>query len=163
MPLSIVNSTRQKPRYSLGGVNEENWSGHAADHDALAVGFNIVDVGVMKATFVIGSEVADVINVGIQLNDSAGVDSAEAAVVIVFLSDASSGLGIAATAPSGGVVIGTDGAIIVSHVTNLAFLLQSEADGDIDIDITHVGIKILYLVVVFSSGAMAVSAPIVFG
>ena len=46
MALSIANSARQLPRYFLDGPNEENWAGHAADHDVLAALYNAGDPSV---------------------------------------------------------------------------------------------------------------------
>ncbi len=158
MPLSVANSTRQKPRYSPGGVNEDTWAGHAADHDALAAATG----GVASVVYVIGAEAGNAINVGVQLVDVAGTNVAELAAVTAYLSDDIDGIGISAGAPSAGVAIGTDGAILVAHTADLGWLLQSEADGDIDIDINHVGAATWYLVVILPNGTLAVSAPITF-
>jgi len=117
---------------------------------------------VCGVTFVIGAEASDVINVGIQLTDSQGADIAIAAHVRAYLSDSSAGVGIAATAPATSVAIGTDGAIIVADVAKLAWQLQSETDGDIDLDITETGTDTWYLVVVLPDGRQVVSGAITF-
>lgn len=114
------------------------------------------------ATLAVGAEAADVINVTIQLTDAAGNDLATIGVVHAYLSGDSGGDGILATAPTGGVAIGTDGAIVVEEVTNKAWILSSEADGDIDLDITDVGTPTMYLVVVLPSGEKVVSDAITF-
>lgn len=113
-------------------------------------------------TFVIGAEAADIINVGLQLTDAAGVDLAVIGNVFAFLSDSSTGDSIAATAPATSVAIGTDGAIVVEHTAKLAWTLQSETDGDIDIDITETGTDTWYLVVVLPDGTQVVSTAITF-
>ena len=160
MALSTANSARQLPRYFLNGPNEENWAGHAADHDSLATAYNAPIGGV---AFVIGSEGSDIINVGIQLLDLAGDALAVIGNVFAFLSDDSGGDSISAAAPDDSVVIGTDGAIILEHVTDLAWDLQSETDGDIDLDIKDVtGTPTWHLVVVLPSGLQVVSAAITF-
>lgn len=114
------------------------------------------------ATFVIGAEGSDIINVGIQLTDSQGAALAVAGHVRAYLSDSSAGVGIAATAPATSVAIGTDGAIIVADVAKLAWQLQSETDGDIDLDITETGTDTWYLVVVLPDGRQVVSSAITF-
>jgi len=112
---------------------------------------------------VIGSEAADIINVGIQLLDLAGDALAVIGNVFAYLSDASNGDGVSAAAPDDSVVIGTDGAIIVEHTTDLAWTLQSEADGDIDLDIKDAtGTPTWHLVVVLPDGEQVVSAAITF-
>ena len=83
--------------------------------------------------------------------------------VFAYLSDASTGIAIPSAAPDDSVVIGTDGDIILEHVTDLAWDLQSEADGDIDINIKDVtGTPTWYLVVVMPSGLQVVSTAITF-
>lgn len=114
------------------------------------------------ATFVIGAEDTNVINVGIQLTDANGDDLAVIGYVTAFLSDAATGIGIAGTAPATSTAIGTDGAIILTHVTDQAWLLQSEADGDIDLDITETDADTWYLVVVLPNGLHVVSDAITF-
>ncbi len=133
---------------------------HATEHNALHTAYNAAIGGV---AFVIGAEASNVINVGIQLNDNEGDALAVIGHVFAFLSDAATGIGISAAAPDGSVAIGTDGAIILEHATDLAWELQSEADGDIDIDINDVtGTPTWYLVVVLPSGLQVVSGAITF-
>ncbi len=161
MPLSVANAARTKALHgAAGAVNDRDiWTGHAADHDVLAGGSS----GPYSVTYVIGAEAANVINVGIQLVDAAGTNVAAISVVEAYLSDDSTGLGISAAAPDVDAIIGTDGALIVVHVTDLAWLLQSEADGHIDIDINDVtGTPTWFMVVVLPNGELAVSAAITF-
>ncbi len=132
---------------------------HATEHNALHVAYNAPIGGV---DFVIGSEAADNINVGLQLNDLAGDALAVIGLVYAFFSDAVTGIGITSTVPDADVVIGTDGAIIGEIVTDGLFLLQSEADGDIDLDVGDTGTPTFYLVVVLPSGLQVVSAAITF-
>lgn len=140
--------------------NESTPSLHATEHNALHTAYNAPIGGV---TFVIGAEGSNIINVGLQLNDLAGNALAVIGNVFAYLSDASTGIAISAAAPDGSVAIGTDGAIILEHVTDLAWDLQSEADGDIDLDINDVtGTPTWYLVVVMPSGLQVVSTAITF-
>ena len=142
---------------------------------ALLAANNLSDVGT-KATsrsnlgvyekmgtpaFVIGAEAANVINVAIQLKDSAGADLAVRGSVLAYLSDDANGDSIAATAPSGGVAIGTDG-LAIPLVAGKAFQLVSEADGDIDLDITEAAADTWFLVLVTPDGKLVASTAITF-
>lgn len=118
--------------------------------------------GVKGTSITIGAEASDVINVAIQLQGEGSSDLDGVGYVWAFLSDNANGLDVSSTAPSGGVAAGTDGDIVVEAADNLVFLLQSEADGDIDIDITETGADTWYLVVVLPDGSHIVSSAITF-
>lgn len=99
--------------------------------------------------------------VTIQLNDGNGVALAVRGAVYAYLSDDANGDSIAATAPSGGVAIGTDG-VLIPLVADKAFILISEADGDIDLAITEAGTDTFYLIIVLPTGKLVASAAITF-
>ncbi|MFB0515162.1 MAG: hypothetical protein ACETWG_00985, partial [Candidatus Neomarinimicrobiota bacterium] len=111
--------------------------------------------------FDIGAEAGNVINVGIQLKDSAAADLAVRGALFAYLSDDANGDSIAGTAPDGGVAIGTDG-LAIPLVAGKAFQLVSEADGDIDINITESGIDTWYLILVMPNGKLVASNAITF-
>ncbi len=111
--------------------------------------------------FVIGAQGGDVINVAVQLNDSAGDPLAVRGSVFAYLSDDANGDSIAATAPDGGVAIGTDG-LAIPLVAGKAFQLVSEADGDIDLNITEAGAETWYLILVMPDGRRVASDAITF-
>jgi hypothetical protein len=112
--------------------------------------------------FVIGAEAANIINVAIQLKDSLAADLAVRGAVDAYLSDDANGDSIAAVAPDGGIAIGVDG-LLIAQVTNKAFRLVSEADGDIDVNITHAaGAKTLYLILIMPDGRLVASNAITF-
>lgn len=110
--------------------------------------------------FTIGAEAGNVINVGIQLKNGA-LDLTERAGVMAYLSADANGDALAVTAPSAGVAIGTDG-LAIPLVADKAFILVSEADGDIDLDIGEAAADTWYLVVVLPGGALVVSDAITF-
>lgn len=116
----------------------------------------------LDATITVGTEADNAINVAIQLKDAGGADLAVPGYVTAFLSDDSGGVAISGTAPATSVAIGTDGAIIKELTTKLAWILQSEADGDIDLTITETGADTWYLVVVLPDGSQVVSGAITF-
>jgi hypothetical protein len=162
-----LETDRAEPSHSthLAGavVDRYVWENHEADHNSLHALANVLNGGAVAAAFTIGDETADTINVAIQLNDAAGDPLSAPAVVVAFLSADSAGLGIEGSAPTD-VTIGTDGAIIAELVTDTCWILQSEADGDIDLDIdlTDPGVDTYYLVVVLAGGSIAVSDAITF-
>ena len=118
---------------------------------------------VLDCTITVGAEAANVINVAIQLTGQDGADLGAVGNVVAYLSDAATGVGITAGVPDGGVAIGTDGAVLVSHVTNAMWTLNSEVDGDIDLDITDTtGTPTWYLCVILPTGETKVSDAITF-
>lgn len=117
----------------------------------------------LDAVFTIGAEAGDSINVAIQFVDwENGGDVDEVVEVWGYLSDDSGGIGVAATVPAGDVAIGTDGAILGELVADKVFLFQSEADGDLDIDIGETGADTFYLVLIMPDGRRVVSNAITF-
>lgn len=127
---------------------------------ATADELNLVDNQVASATFVVGAEAANVINVAVQLKDAAGTDMATRVCLPWYLSGDANGDSLA-TAPTGGIAIGTDG-LLIETLDNQAGLVTSEADGDIDVDITDTGTPTMYLVLVLPNGSLAISGAITF-
>ncbi len=116
---------------------------------------------VQHVSITIGTEAADVINVAIQLKEG-DKDADERVRGEFYLSDDANGDSLTATAPSAGIAIGTDGVILTEHTVDKHFTAVSESDGDIDIDITHVGAKTWYLIAVMNDGRLIPSAAITF-
>lgn len=113
------------------------------------------------ASFTIGTEAANVINVAIQLTDGAGSNLAKRGFVQVYLSNDANGDSIATTGTPAGLAIGTDG-LFQQLTANKAGFCTSEADGSIDLNITNTGAGTQYLVVVLPSGKLVVSSAITF-
>ena len=131
--------------------------GITADVDEL----NSLDGAPFDVDFTIGAEAANVINVGIQLNDAGGTALATRASLLAYLSDDANGDSIAATAPDGNVAVGTDG-LCMHMITDKLFVLTSEADGDIDLDIGESGADTWYLILVLPNGLLVASTAITF-
>lgn len=113
------------------------------------------------ATVTVSAENTNVVTVTIQLQDGNGDDLANVAGVYFYLSDDSGGSGVAATAPNGGIAIGTDGTL-AEVVSGKAGWLISESDGDIDIEVTESGTDTFYLVLIMPSGEIVVSDALTF-
>lgn len=120
-----------------------------------------VAIGMGAPTFTIGDEAANTINVAVQLKDAAGDNLAVRGSVMAYLSTDAGGANLAATAPDGGVTIGTMG-LAVPLVAGKAFQLVSHTDGIVDLNIEESGAATFYLVVVLPHGRLAVSDAITF-
>lgn len=107
------------------------------------------------AKFVVGAEAANVINVSCDLQLKAPQ------ALTFYLADDAAGLTPSSVAPTGGIAIGTNGALIES-VANLSGTVICEADGTFDIDITDTGTPTFYLVVVDKGGLLHISDAITF-
>jgi hypothetical protein len=114
-----------------------------------------------SATMTVGIEAADAINVVLQLTDGNGEDMSVSSWCMFYLADDAAGDTPSAVAPTGGIVIGTDGALI-EWTANLSGIAISESDGDIDITLTDTGTPTFYFVALLPTGKRVVSAAITF-
>ena len=121
----------------------------------------IVDMA-YDATITVGTESGQTFTPTIQLKDYAGNDLDVAASIIAYMASDSTGLIPDATI-TGEVALTSsgDGAVIVL-LTHCAYLLVSEAYGDIDLTITDTGTGALYLVLVMPNGKLVVSGAMTF-
>lgn len=117
----------------------------------------------LDASFTIGAEGSNAINVVIQLKDDKSQnDCAARKSVFGYLSADANGDAIAGTAPDGGWAIGTDG-LLIPVVASKAAIFVSESDGDIDVTITHAaGALTVYLILVMPNGRLVASSAITF-
>jgi hypothetical protein len=114
------------------------------------------------ATFTIGTETSNAITVNVQLKNQSRNNAAERGFVHWFLSDDAAGDTLTATAPDGGVAVGTDG-WLAQLVTGKVGVALSEADGDLDVVVTHAaGAKTVYLNLVMPDGTVVTSTAITF-
>lgn len=119
------------------------------------------DITTLSATFTVGTEATDVINVAVQLYDGAGVAVAVRKALPWYLSTASAGQTPAASAPNAGTASGTNGKIIEA-VAEKYGLMVFDASGRCDVNITDSGTPTFYLVVVMPNGNLSVSGAITF-
>lgn len=115
----------------------------------------------LEATPTIGVESTNTINVSVQLKDAKRVACAERVSIGAYLSDDANGDTLAATAPSSGVAIGTNG-LLITQVTNKAWRVVSEANGIFDITISEAGVATWYLILVMPDGSLRSIGPITF-
>jgi len=123
---------------------------------------NLTDLAdvVASASFVVGAEATNAINIVIQLKKWDGSDLTVSGAVLAYLSGEAAG-GTLASAPQTGIAIGTDG-LMIETLADQAFWLISETDGDIDVTIPDTGKPTFYLVLVLPNGRLAVSGAITF-
>lgn len=96
-----------------------------------------------------GAEAANVVNVAFVVKSDKNQNTlAVPSVIDFYFSDASTGLGYVATAPSGAVAIGTNGSLIDLTGAKKVFRGITTAAGLLDINITEAGAKTLYVVVI---------------
>lgn len=115
----------------------------------------------IKPIFTIGAEATNAINVAIQLVDrDNGNEITERVGMTWYLASNATGDAIA-TAPDGGIAIGTDG-LLLEWTANVSGLVISEVDGDIDVTLTESTAKSFYLVLVAPDGKIYPSAAITF-
>jgi hypothetical protein len=115
----------------------------------------------VAAKFTIGTEAANAINVAVQLYDrNNGNEITERVALNWYLASNATGDAIA-SAPTGGIAIGTDG-LLLEWTNNISGLVVSEADGDIDVTLTDTGTPTFYLVLVAPDGKLYPSAAITF-
>jgi hypothetical protein len=115
------------------------------------------------ATITVGAENTNVVPVTIQLYaDGDGTEELDnSAAVFMYVADAATGAAITASAPSGGIAIGTDGDYI-ELVSGSAGYLISEADGDIDLEVTDNSADTFYLVLLLPTGKRIISDVLTF-
>lgn len=134
--LIYVKELRVQNKFDLKGaeVTASAAELNALDGVTASVGeLNVLDGVPMGATFVIGAEGGNVINVGIQLEDADGADLAARGSVQAYLSDDANGDSLIATLPDGGIAIGTDGVLVpVAQVMADGIVV----DGDLAISAT---------------------------
>lgn len=113
----------------------------------------------VDASIVVGAENTNVRAITIQLKDVNGDDINYVQQVRAYVFADASGLAFAGTGGSTGIAIGTDGALL-ALVAKKAFILTSEADGDIDLTWTDTGTEAAYLAIELPNGRMVFSAAL---
>lgn len=114
-----------------------------------------------RASFTIGAEAADVIRVTVQLQNANAQAVGERAAVWGYISTDPEGDNVAATAPSGGIAIGTIGVAMEGIADKLALFITN-ASGQFNVDLTETGVATFYLILVMPDGSLFPSGAITF-
>jgi hypothetical protein len=94
-----------------------------------------------------------------QFKDIAGNDVSHPVAVVIYLSTDSDGQALAVDGTdTSEIAIVSDGAILVEHVADIMALCVSEADGDLDVTITVISTKTVYLNVIMPNGEVKTCA-----
>ena len=121
----------------------------------IAPKMNPYSVGSLGVEFTIGAETTSR-NVAMRFHGVAG-----AIGFLCYLSNDPAGQALLTTAPTGTVVIGTNGLLVADFgAAKKSFWLVTEADGTVDLTITEAGAKDMYLNVVMPDGNI-VTSPII--
>ncbi len=116
----------------------------------------------LDASFTIGAEATNAITVNVAVKTNRGQAAvASRRALMCYLSDASTGAGVCATAPATSVVAGTNGKLD-AIITKKVFIATTNASGALDIVITETGAATWYLVMVMPDGRLVVSSAITF-
>ena len=116
----------------------------------------------LDASFTINTETANAITVNVAVKSNRGqVAVASRRALICYLSDASTGAGVCATAPATSVAAGTNGKVD-ALIAKKVFLVTTNASGALDVVLTETGVATWYLVVVMPDGRLVVSGAITF-
>jgi hypothetical protein len=113
-----------------------------------------------RADITVGAEATNVINVAVQTRIGP-VAPDVLQPIRAYLSTDAAGQTLA-SAPSGGIAIGTDGTILVEEVANVVLSAVTEADGSIDFDLTEASTGTWYLNVILPNGKVVTSDAITF-
>ena len=111
-------------------------------------------------SFTVGTEAADVINVGLVAQYWNGSICDRRMALPWYLSAAADG-GDLAAAPSGGMAIGTNG-VLIEEIAGRSGVVVTNANGRADINITEAGGVTRYLVIVLPTADLVVSPAITF-
>ena len=108
----------------------------------------------------VGAESTSVINVAVQYNTLDGVAATGAVSSHIYFTTDAPGQTVAAVAAA----IGTDGTIIATTEASVAsYVCVSEADGDLDIDVTKAGAYTAYAQIVNPDGTLTTGPVMTFG
>jgi hypothetical protein len=113
------------------------------------------------AVITVGAEAGNIINVAVSLRDARYQALAVRGSVHAYLSNDATGDSLITTAPSSGVAIGTNG-LAIALVAGKCFLLTSESDGSIDLNLSEAGALTCYLILVMPDGTLKASGVITF-
>lgn len=116
--------------------------------------------GNVELDILVNAQVGNVINVAIQV-EWGGANIAQPYALKGWVSDTAGG-DLAATAPDGGIAIGTDGIILNEEVADKLFLLLFDSDGQADIDVDQSSADTFYLNFIMPDGSIVSSEALTF-
>jgi len=114
---------------------------------------------VLDVAFTVSDNDTTTPNVAMQFKDVGGNDVSHPVAVMCYLTTDSAGQTLAVDATdTTDIAIGTDGTILAELVTDIMAVCVSEADGDLDLEVTVVDGKTVYFNVVMPNGEVKTCA-----
>lgn len=114
---------------------------------------------VLDVAFTVSDNDTTTPNIAMQFKDIAGNDIDHPVAVTVYLSTDTAGQTLATDGTdTTDIAIGTDGTILAELVTDIMAVCVSAADGDLDIEVTVVDTKSVYVNVVMPNGEVKTCA-----
>lgn len=117
-------------------------------------------VGNIEINFTINTQVSTTINIEMQAQWG-GANVSQAYALYGWVSDTAGG-DLAASPPTSGISIGTNGIILNELVSEKLFLLLFDSDGQADIDMVQSGADTFYLNFILPDGSISSSGAITF-
>ena len=147
----------------LGAVALSTANASFADITATAAEINLLDDLVKDFTFTPGAGTSNICEVTIQARDAAGVAMTRAVIFLLYLSDATTGIGLTGTAASGAVTAkAASGTDFGPTTAKKALIAQSKADGTFILSITDTAKAGYYVCAVpLRGGSPSVSAQLI--
>jgi hypothetical protein len=108
----------------------------------------------------VGAESSSVVNVAVQFKDRADADMTTPVYTTIYFTDDAAGQTLPTALDS--VAIGTDGTIVKEVTAGILYETVSEADGDLDLDLTQDAADTLYMHIVCPDGSLKTSSVITF-
>lgn len=112
---------------------------------------------VNEVGFTVGTEAGNAINIAVQFKHN-GSDVAQRVVCLYWLSSDATGDTVASD--PGTTAAGTDGTVLAEALDDLVGFAVSEADGDLDITITHSSTSGFYLNISPLGSGLVFTSPI---
>ena len=113
-----------------------------------------------RSTITVGTESTSVVNVAVQFNDANGDAVTEAVVADVYFSDDAAGQTLPTALDT--VAVGPDGTVLKEITTGIYYAVISEADGDLDLNLTQNAADTMYMHIVNPDGTLTTSTVITF-
>jgi hypothetical protein len=116
----------------------------------------------LGVTITVAAEDTNVVNVAIQVIGGDDQDVDANVHLLVWLTDTEGAAVVPGTAPSGGTAVGATGVVLVELTADVLFLAVTDANGNLELDVTEAGAATWYLNVGLPGGGVVVSDVLTF-
>lgn len=116
----------------------------------------------LGVTITVAAEDTNVVNVAIQVIGGDDQDIDANVHLLVWLTDTEGAAVVPGSAPSGGTAVGATGVVLVELTADVLFLAVTDANGNLELDVTEAGAATWYLNVGLPGGGVVVSDVLTF-